>query len=41
MEHCKVDFGSIPWEQPTAGVRFKACELTDFVRVILVEDTDL
>jgi quercetin dioxygenase-like cupin family protein len=26
MEHYRVDFGSMPWEQPTAGVRFKACE---------------
>jgi hypothetical protein len=26
MEHCRVDFGSIPWEQPAAGVRFKAYE---------------
>jgi len=26
MGHYKVDFGSISWEQPAAGVRFKACE---------------
>ena len=26
MGHYKVDFGSIPWEQPAAGVRSKACE---------------
>jgi quercetin dioxygenase-like cupin family protein len=26
MEAYKVDFGSIPWEQPAAGVGFKAFE---------------
>ena len=26
MERYKVDFASIPWEQPAAGVRFKACD---------------
>ena len=26
MERYKVDFGSMPWEPPAPGVRFKACE---------------
>ena len=26
MEQYKVDFKSMPWEAPAAGVRFKACE---------------
>jgi len=26
MERYRVDFGSIPWEQPAPGVRFKAHE---------------
>ncbi|RPJ28158.1 MAG: cupin domain-containing protein [Planctomycetaceae bacterium] len=26
MERYKVDFGSMPWEQPAPGVRFKAYE---------------
>ncbi len=26
MERYRVDFASIPWEQPAAGVRFQACE---------------
>ena len=26
MKQCKVDFQSMPWETPTAGVRFKAYE---------------
>lgn len=26
MEYYKVDFGSVPWEQPATGVRFKACQ---------------
>jgi hypothetical protein len=25
MEQYKVDFGSMPWEEPAAGCRFKAC----------------
>lgn len=38
MERYKVDFGSMPWEQPAAGVRFKACE-QDGRRLRLVEFT--
>jgi mannose-6-phosphate isomerase-like protein (cupin superfamily) len=26
MERYRVDFGSMPWEQLAAGVRFKTCE---------------
>jgi len=26
MERHRVDFGSMPWERPAPGVRFKACE---------------
>lgn len=26
MHRCKIDFESIPWESPAAGVRFKAYE---------------
>ena len=26
MEHYRVDFESIPWEEPATGVRFKAYE---------------
>lgn len=26
MHHYKIDFDSMPWENPAAGVRFKACE---------------
>lgn len=26
MEQYKIDFGSMPWESPVAGVRFKAYE---------------
>jgi len=36
MKRYRVDFGSIPWEQPVAGVRFKACE-QDGRRVRLAE----
>jgi hypothetical protein len=38
MGRYKVDFGSIPWEQPAAGVRFKACE-QDGRRLRLAEFT--
>lgn len=29
MEHRRVAFGAIPWEQPAPGVRFKAWEQDD------------
>ena len=38
MERYRVDFESMPWETPTAGVRFKAHE-QDGKRLRLVEFT--
>jgi ethanolamine utilization protein EutQ (cupin superfamily) len=38
MEHYRVDFGSIPWDQPAAGVRSKARE-QDGRRLRLAEFT--
>jgi quercetin dioxygenase-like cupin family protein len=38
MESYKVDFTSLAWEQPAAGVRFRACE-QDGRRLRLAEFT--
>ena len=38
MGHYKVDFGPMPWQQPAAGVRFKARE-QDGRRLRLAEFT--
>ena len=38
MGRYKVDFGSMPWEEPAAGVRCKACE-QDGRRLRLAEFT--
>ena len=39
MEQYKVDFDSMPWQTPAAGVRFKACE-RDGRRLRLAEFTE-
>lgn len=45
MDQYKVDFESLPWEQPAAGVRFKACvrngqrlRLAEFTREFVEAD---